>query len=346
MTTHYTRGSTIWLNYYVDGKRFQKSTKLKNTPANIKIVKNEIIPALDIKIATGEIYKKKPKTFEYYGSVFLDQKKSNKSFSMKKGYYDTVIKFFGSRNIDNITRLDIKKYLISLNIKSSSKRIYMSTIKEIFELAVDDEAISSNPAANIKLKPDPKKAIEYYSKAEVNKLLDASTGVMRAYLLIAFNTGMRIGEILGLQLSDFKEDGYIHIQRTRTKGTLGTGKTNNALRKVPFPLFIYDEIKKIQPKGSIFLFGEMDDALLLRHKWRKVCKDADLPRHKLYATRHTFATLMLRENIVSINELAGLLGHSSPKVTLEHYSSVIESKSIDLGANFSLYGHDMVTVKN
>ena len=55
---------------------------------------------------------------------------------------------------------------------------------------------------------------------------------------------------------------------------------------------------------------------------------------------------MLKENIVSINELAGLLGHSSPKVTLEHYASVIESKNIDLGVNFSLFGHDTVTVED
>ncbi len=60
MTTYYLRSSVIWLNYYVEGVRKQKSTKLKNTPQNIKIVKDKIIPALDIKIATGEIYKKKP----------------------------------------------------------------------------------------------------------------------------------------------------------------------------------------------------------------------------------------------------------------------------------------------
>jgi len=48
---------------------------------------------------------------------------------------------------------------------------------------------------------------------------------------------------------------------------------------------------------------------------------------------------MLKDNIVSINALAGLLGHSSPKVTLEHYASVIESKSVDLGSDFSLFCH-------
>lgn len=343
MTTYYLRGAIIWLNYYVDGKRMQKSTKLKNTPQNIKIVKNQIIPALDLRIATGDIYKKKSKTFEYYGSIFLEQKDSNKSFLLKIGYYNKVIDYFKGQDIDKITRLNIKKYLISLNMKNNSRSVYKSTIKEIFELALDDEVIKFNPALSIKFKSDPKEDIKYYTKEEVNKLLSVAQGVMKPYLLIAFNTGMRIGEILGLQLSDFKDDGYIHIQRTRTKGILGTGKTNNAIRKVPYPLFIYDEVKKIQPKDNVFLFGNMDDAICLRYQWNKVVKDAQVVKYKLYSTRHTFATLMLQDNIVSINELAGLLGHSSPKVTLEHYSSVIEAKNVNLSANFSLFCDNTVT---
>ena len=341
MTTHYLQGSTIWLNYYVDGVRTRKSTKLKNTPKNIKIVKNQIIPALDIKIATGDIYKKKPKTFKYYGDLFIRYKDSNKSFMLKIGYYNKVINQFGHLDIDKITRLDIKKYIISLNIKNVSKNVYKSCIKEIFEIALDDGVISNNPALSIKLKPEPKKEIDYYTKEEVNKLLSVATGIIKPYLEIAFNTGMRVGEILGLQIGDFKDDGYIHIQRTRTKGIIGNGKTNNAIRKVPYPSYILNEVKKIQ-ENHIFIFKDKSDAMHLRTQWENVCKDADLPRYKLYSTRHTFATLMLQENIVSINALAGLLGHSSPKVTLEHYASVIKPENSNLGKDFSLFGHTAV----
>ncbi len=345
MTTHYIKGSIIWLNYYVDGVRIRKSTKLNNTPQNIKIVKTQIIPALDIKIATGGIYKKKPKTFEYYGNIFLKLKDSNRSFLLKRGYFDKVIDDFRGKNIDTITRLDIKEYLISLNIKNKSKTVYKSCIKEIFELAVDDGVLNYNPALSIKLKSDEREDIQYYTKEQVKKLLSVASGIIKPYLFIAFNTGMRVGEILGLQIGDFKDDGYIYIKRTRTKGVIGSGKTNNAIRKVPYPAFILNEVKKVQT-NHIFIFGNIDDASLLRSQWRDVCIDAGLPRYKLYSTRHTFATLMLKENIVSINELAGLLGHSSPKVTLEHYASVIESKNIDLGVNFSLFGHDTVTVED
>ncbi|MCK9491632.1 MAG: hypothetical protein M0Q24_06050, partial [Sulfurimonas sp.] len=119
-----------WLNYYVDGKRIQKSTKLKDTPKNINIVTSKIIPALDIKIATVEIYKKKPKTFEYYGNIFLQQKDSNRSFTVKQEYYLRVIGFFKGREIDTITRLDIKRYLTSLNMKSVSLKVYKSCVNE------------------------------------------------------------------------------------------------------------------------------------------------------------------------------------------------------------------------
>lgn len=345
MTTFYIRGSTIWLNYYVDGVRFQKTTKLKNTPQNIKVVEKQIIPALNVKIATGEIYKRKPKTFRYYGNIFLKQKSSLRSYALRRSYFQKVIDHFGDRNIDTITRLDIKQYLNSLDIKNISRNIYKSCTKEIFEIAVDDGVVVNNPALNIKFAPDRKEAIEFYTREEVVSILSVASGVLKAYLEIAFNTGMRAGEILGLQLSDFKDDGFIYIQRTRTKGTIGQGKNNNALRKVPYSKNLLEEAKRIQPKDSIFIFGKFDDSAKFRKVWAETCQKAGVKTIRLYATRHTFATIMLQESIVSINELATLLGHSNPKVTLTHYAGVIKAKDIDFGRDFSLFCDKSVTIE-
>jgi len=344
MASHYIRGNKIWITYFVDKIRHRKSTGLENNSKNIKLVEKEIIPQLVIKIATGEIYKKKPKTFEYYGDIFLKQISVNKSYFLKSGYYRKVIEYFKGRNIDTITRLDVKQYLMTLDMKSKSKNTYHGCLKGILELAVDDGVISVNPALNIKLKADRKEPIQYYKREEVIKLLNVATGVTKAYLEIAFNTGMRVGEILGLQIGDFKDDGFIHIKRTRTKGTIGNGKSHNAIRKVPYNSYMLECVRAIQT-NNLYIFGNIDDASLFRSQWRKVCKKADISMYKLYSTRHTFATLMLKENVVSINELAGLLGHSSPKVTLTHYASVIDAKSINLGANFSLFGHNNDTMK-
>jgi len=182
-----------------------------------------MIPELDRKIATGEIYTQKPKTFEYYGHIFLKQKSDNRSYDLKKGYWLRVIDHFKGRNIDTITRLDVKQYLNSLNMLSRSKGAYKSCVKEIFELAIDDGIITFKPTLNIRLKTDVRKEVQYFTREEVSKIMDVATGVMKPYLMIAFNTGMRVSEILGLQLGDFKDDGFIHIKRTRTKGMLGSG---------------------------------------------------------------------------------------------------------------------------
>ncbi len=169
---------------------------------------------------------------------------------------------------------------------------------------------------------------------------------MKSYLLIAFNTGMRPSEILGLHLSDFQDDGYINVERTRSKGIIGTGKSSNAVRCVPYPKFIYEHIKEYHADNSEYIFGNIDDAGKLRTHWKRIIENSGVEYKKLYATRHTFATLLLQDKVVSINELAGLLGHSSPKITLEHYASIIESKNVNLGENFNLFCYNMVTIDN
>lgn len=344
MTTYYIRGRVIWLSYYVEGKRFLKSSGLKNTPKNINIVENQIIPGLDLKISKGEMYKKKPKTFEYYGDIYLKQKESNKSFMNKLNLFLSVIDYFKGQNIDTITRLDIKQYLNSLNMETVSKGTYKSCIKEIFELACDDGVLNYNPGIGIKLKASVKKDIQFYNREEIDKLLAAAKGIMKLYLYIAFNTGLRVGEILGLQIGDFKDDGMIHIKRTRTNGIIGDGKTINAQRKIPYSKELLHLVKSYKTY-NIFLFGSYDNASKLKRKWIEVVKASEVPHKKMSCTRHTFATLMLKEKIVSINELSGLLGHSRVKTTLESYASIIETKNINLPDNFSLISYNTATIK-
>jgi len=55
---------------------------------------------------------------------------------------------------------------------------------------------------------------------------------------------------------------------------------------------------------------------------------------------------MLQDKIVSINELAGLLGHASAKTTLDRYAGVIDANLVDLGSDFSLFRDNTVTLEN
>ncbi len=334
------RGKTLYIDYRFDGVRYKRTTNLKDTPENRKYVNNVLIPELNQKIEGGDLYRKKDKSFKYYGEILLSIKeKTLRTYSVKEAYYLRVIEYFGSKDIDTITRLDIKQFYNSLNMKALSKGQYRTCVVETFELAVDDGVLQFNPALNIDLGKDEKTDIQYFTKEEVNKLLSNAKGIIRPYLYIAFNTGLRPEEILGLQFTDIK-DNLITISRARTKGRIDYPKTKNAYRKIRVPDFVINEIVQLKSSAnSLYLFGDLDDSSRLRYQWNKVLNDSNIEYKKLSCTRHTYATHMLRNNVVSLNELSGLLGHSSSKVTLQHYASVIDSKEVDLGKDFNLFGN-------
>ena len=335
MATCFNIGGNLYINYVVDGERKRKATGLKDTKENRKVVQETIIPKLSVMIATGEIYKQKPKKFEHYYNLYLKRKNANSSYDKKRHQWGIANDHFKDRDIDKITRLDVKSFILDMPIKSSSKGIYKSMLIEIFEMGIDDGIIDINPAINIKLTPDPKKEVDYFTKDEVHKLLEMAEGIMKPYLMLALHTGMRPEEILGLQIGDIG-NGRIDIKRVRTRGRIQHPKTRNSIRKIPCPDFVINEALKIQT-DNIFLFGTIDDVSKLHHEWWKLLTACGFERRRLYSCRHTFATLMLQDRVVSVNELAGLLGHSTPKITLSHYASVIDAKTIELGRDFDLF---------
>lgn len=336
MAKIYARGGKLYIDYMVDGERKRKSTKLDDTKENRVLIERNIIPKLMSMIATGEIHRKKPKNFGYYYDIFLKRKVNNSSYNLKKYQWDNANAYFKDIDIDKITRLDIKNFLMNLPIKNRSKGAYRTLFVEVFEMAIDDRVIDINPALNIRMSNEHKTDIDYFSKEEANLLLSKAKGILYPYLLLALNTGMRPEEILGLQVGDI-EDGRIDIKRVRTRGMIRHPKTRSSIRKIPCPDFVIDEVLKIQG-DNIFIFGNFDEVSKLYKRWKTLLKECGFSHRKIYSCRHTFATTMLLDKVVSINELSGLLGHATVQTTLSHYASVIDSKKIELGRNFDLFG--------
>lgn len=336
MAKVYARGNKLHIDYIVDGDRKRKATGLDDTKENRKLVEKTIIPKLNSMIATGEIHKKKPKNFGYYFEIFLKQKSHLRSYHKAVDQWNITNNFFKDMDIDRITRLDLKNFLFELPIKSISKKNHKSCLIQVFEMAVDDGVIRTNPALNISLPQDEKKDITYFSKDEVNIILKNAEGVIKPFLYLALNTGMRPEEILGLQMGDI-QDGKIDIKRVRTCGKTTQPKTRKSIRRIPCPNFVLDEVKKYQG-DNIFIFGKFDDVAKLRYKWLMLLKECGIEYRKMYSCRHTYATMMLQSGIVSLNELAGLLGHSTPAITLSYYASVIEAKTIEIRKDLDIYG--------
>ena len=69
----------------------------------------------------------------------------------------------------------------------------------------------------------------------------------------------------------------------------------------------------------------MDGRNLLRYEFRRLLRQAGLPRIRFHDLRHTFATLLGEhgpEHDVTLKDVSAALGHSSTKITADLYTHV------------------------
>lgn len=320
--TLYKFRNKIYLNFVQDGDRKRKSTGLDWNDVNIKYVKNNIIPALENALKTGD---SKTKSFKHYSELYLvnQSKKATRSYLSKENHWKRAISQFEHKNVDEITASEIQVYINNLEMKAKSKQPYIHAIKETLHLALMDGIIKYNPAINVRAGKDAKAEIKYFEKEEIDKILKSaevdSSDMIFNYILIVSSTGIRPEEALALKWSDFRDD-CIYISRAKTQYGVTETKTVNGIRKVPF-----SHNKLLKNNKNIWLFPKQRYSLHLRHQWKRVLERAKVKYNPIKCLRHTFATLSL-QNGVPINILSSVLGHSSPKVTLERYASTIKNE--------------------
>ena len=177
----------------------------------------------------------------------------------------------------------------------------------------------------------------------------------RGIYIFMLNTGTRLGEATGLQWSDVdfqKREIRITHALTHIKGKgrfLSTTKTESSERTLPMTNTLYELLKRIRVEqtknrsmmGSswkeepnlpnmVFTHAEggaywesciRDDMTKISNR---IIKDGhNFTRITPHTFRHTFATLGLR-NGIQPKVMQKLLGHSSIKVTLDIYASVLK----------------------
>lgn len=350
-----SREGKLYVRFFIDGKEVSKSLKLEDTKANRIFAKKHIFPELERKIYSGE-YKRVAKTLAYYSEKYLSLKANAKSYLEIARRVEAINEAFGTKRIDTITKLSIKEWLNSFKIKNISKKNYLGALKGIFGVAYDDEALTKNIVNDISIGAYESVEAEPFSEDEVKRILDASEGEFKNYLGIALNTGMRTGEILGLMLSDI-DDTTISVKRavSRNSKEPTTPKTQKSIRKIPIleacMPYLQDQIRIAMQKKSLYLFSSettgthYSDATALKTKWKRVITRSKVRYRKLYNTRHTFATAMLRSGQVSVLTVAKMLGHSNSKMVLTTYGGFIASEELRIDRSIKLYGTNHGTVE-
>lgn len=341
----YTRKNIIWLDFVVEGRRYRRSTKLDDTPANRKLVTKEIAPQIQASIIRGEYNPEKKKimpTIAEFGYKSLElhrhERKPQVNKAYKQNFEKHILPHFGKQLLKQITPIDLQEWQNNMvDITSaSSLRKYRNIFRQIFVDGMLEGHIEANPFDKIKRPVVEDVNIQPFTKDEIELIISTASIKIRNFFIISVFTGMRTGELTGLTWDDIDyEQKEIYISKSLNRGLVQTPKTRSSNRTIDM-LPIVEEYLKEQYKLTghqeyIFLNSKGNpyySSDILNLSLKKVLDVCKIPKRTLYNTRHTFASLMLTNN-ESIMWVSQMLGHKTANITFERYARFIKEDKIN-----------------
>lgn len=268
----------------------------------------------------------KPISFQELSDQYLERyaKINKRSWKTDRSYLKTMTDFFGSTELGEISSFQVEGYKASrLNegIKPSTVNRCLAILRKMFNLAVEWGYLSENQKPKFKLFSEKDNRKErLLTPGEEQRLFQASAPHLRQILMVALQTGMRLGEILGLTWAqvDFGKR-LIRVERTKS------GQN----RLIPMNSGLYDALRALRKQNSgshVFGNGETGKPLTtVKTAFKAACRRAGIVGLRFHDLRHTFASRLVEKGVdlITVKEL---LGHSSVKITERYTHSQAEQK--------------------
>ena len=284
----------------------------------------------------GEFYK------DYINNVAKHRLKHNSWISYKKLAELYLLPAWENKPLDSITRQEVKKLLLERQAGGLTVNNMKICISAIFAEAVEQEILTINPAHNLGRvfkNGRPKIQTRFLSKeqaANLLKLTQDEKSEWYDFLLTAFRTGMRLGELLALSWDCVNFDTkQIIVQRNYSHQHWDTPKSHK-VRYIDMSDGLYEAMKrryqnrdkdlfcKSYKRKKIYLIfpdenGEPINANIFRRGiFYKLLAKAKLPKIRIHDIRHTYASLLLQAG-APVHYVKDQLGHSSIATTVDLY---------------------------
>lgn len=294
-------------------------------------------------------------------SQIWKQNQSGLSTRSKDAYYGVLkthlVPMFGHEILKNIKIHHAQKLMLKLhenNISAVRINFIIRFFKQLLNDAIKWDYLLHHPLKNLKKLREPPKKELYWMPAQVAQFLNANQyDENYALYVVALNTGMRRGELLGLKWDkvDFANE-QIEISRTRDRyGIKETTKTGKVVY-VQMNEIVLRTLKSLkEEKRSLDnVFTERNGKeLYLEHVsdrlFKEAIKRADVAKIKFHNLRSTFAANFCM-NGGDIYTLSRILGHSTVEMTAKRYAHLHSShmkkavQIIAFEANSSHLAHD------
>ena len=291
-----------------------------------------------------------------------------KKISLKPSSYDRlestalkqVIPRMGAFKISEITPEDIGSMLSEIQNEglsySTVKKAY-DCVNAVLTYAFNKRDITYNPAI-LAARPNEsnfkKKEIRYFTREEANLITEEcgrkySTGApVYPYgdaFILALNTGLRMGELIGLQKKDLDFNAKKMIVRrnaqvvgkrnadgSRASGctvVMSTTKTYSGTRIISLNNAALEAAQRLcdsHPDSEQVVCGMRGGQVTherFERSFYRVLDNCGIERTGVHSLRHTFASFLFEQG-TDIKTISTLLGHASVKITMDTYVHLIQ----------------------
>jgi integrase len=267
-----------------------------------------------------------------------------------------LVPVLGSLRLARLTRFHVRQMYTTLaakGVSASQQRRVGTTLRVAVGQAMEDGLLHANPCHRVPKPHVEREEMQTWDVKQTAQFLQAA-GEDRLYAMyvLAFDTGLRQGELFGLHWPDLDfTSSSLFVKRSleEVKGVLRTKdcKTKKSRRRVTLSAVavkaLHEHRKRMLVEGHIDgpLFCDTNGSYLrksnvVRRSFDRIVKQVNerekattmghresvlLPRIRFQDLRHTSATLLLlaNENLKVVSER---LGHASVKMTGDTYSHV------------------------
>ncbi len=213
---------------------------------------------------------------------------------------------------------DYLNYLTEMNKKASTISRNLASLRLFYQYLLRNSKIKSDPTEGISSPKVEKRVPNILTTQEVSLLLDQPKDIDlkgirdKAMLEFAYATGMRVTEIISLNIDDVNlEEGYVIC------------KSSNKQRKIPLGSLSLKALKEyatdsrpilIKTEDEKALFVNINGRRLTRQGFWKIVKFYKEQAHITkeitpHVLRHSFATHLL-QNGAELKAIQTMLGHS------------------------------------
>lgn len=319
-----------WVDFRANHTRYRK-----RSPENSRAGTLAYEATLRQKLARGEPIDKevdatkqdKPLerfAWEWFDEYVIPNNKYSEQRAKKYILSAFLIPFFGKMLVGKITAHDIERYKaseIKKGVTGKTLKNRLTVLSKCLTTAYEWLELGTQPP-RIKWPKCPPTLADHLSPEECELLLSHANGVVHEMIFTALRTGMRQGELKGLQWASIDwQNLSLTVRHSRcdyTK-TLGSPKSNRE-RHIPLDSDLYEMLhKRKKSTGYVFLDidGQPFDNKRLTRRLANACRGAGLRAIGWHTLRHTFASHLAMKG-VPMTAVQMLMGHSNITTTMRY----------------------------